>query len=81
MPERILDVRGLKCPMPIIRAKKELTALAPGELLKVLATDRGSVLDFQGWARQNPAFELIEQHQEVDETGRDVYVHVLAKRA
>jgi TusA-related sulfurtransferase len=67
--------------MPIIRAKKELTALAAGEILKVLATDKGSVLDFQGWARQNPGFELVGQRQETDETGRDVYVHILAKRA
>ncbi len=81
MPERTLDVRGLKCPMPIIKAKKELATLALGEILKVLATDKGSVLDFQGWARQNPAFELVGQREEKDDTGRDVYVHLLAKRA
>ncbi len=80
MPEHVLDVRGLKCPMPIVRAKKELAILAVGDVLKVVATDKGSLLDFQGWARQNPAFELIGQRQETDETGRDVYVHLLGKR-
>jgi TusA-related sulfurtransferase len=77
--ERVLDVRGQKCPMPIILAKKELATLAPGDALKVVATDKGSLLDFQGWARQNPTFRLVEQRQEKDETGRDVYVHLLTR--
>ena len=75
--ERILDARGLKCPMPILRARKEMDALGPGELLRVIATDRGSVLDFQGWARKNPAIVLLEQKQDKDETGRDVFIHLL----
>lgn len=77
--ERVLDVRGLKCPMPIIKARKEIATLADGDVLRVLATDKGSVLDFQGWAKQNATFRLVEQRQEKDETGRDVYVHVLAR--
>ncbi len=81
MPERSLDVRGLKCPMPIIKAKKELATLAAGDVLKVVATDKGSVLDFQGWAKQNPTFDLLAQREEKDEAGRDVYVHLLARRA
>lgn len=81
MPERSLDVRGLKCPMPIIKAKKELATLAVGDILKVVATDKGSVLDFQGWAKQNAGFELVGQREEKDDSGRDVYVHLLAKRA
>lgn len=78
--ERILDARGLKCPMPIIKAKKELATLGPGEVLKVIATDRGSVLDFQGWARQNPTFVLLDQREEKDETGRVLYIHRLARK-
>jgi len=81
MPERVLDVRGLKCPMPIVRAKQELATLAAGDVLRVLATDKGSLLDFQGWARQNPGFDLVAQKQDKDETGRDIFVHVLSKRA
>jgi TusA-related sulfurtransferase len=81
MTERILDARGLKCPMPIIRAKKEIGTLAEGEILKVIATDKGSVLDFQGWAKQNPTFVLLDQKQDKDETGRDIYVHRLARKS
>ncbi len=81
MNEKTLDVRGLKCPMPIVKAKKELSALSAGDRLKVVATDRGSVLDFQGWAKQNPTFQLVEQREEKDEAGREVFVHLLARRS
>lgn len=81
MNERVLDVRGLKCPMPIVRTKKELPNLAVGELLRVIATDRGSILDFQGWAKNNPDFRLVEQREEKDDAGRDVFVHLLARKA
>jgi tRNA 2-thiouridine synthesizing protein A len=80
MNEKVLDARGLKCPMPIVKAKKELGNLVDGERLKVLATDKGSVLDFQGWAKQNPSFALLSQSEEQDDQGRHVYVHVLARR-
>ena len=46
-----LDVRGAKCPIPVVKAKKELDAMAPGDQLEVTATDPGSVPDFQGWAK------------------------------
>ena len=79
MNEKVLDVRGLKCPMPIVKTKQALPNLAAGELLRVLATDRGSLLDFQGWAKANPAFRLVEQREEKDEAGREVFVHLLAR--
>jgi TusA-related sulfurtransferase len=47
-----IDTRGLTCPLPILKAKKALSEMASGELLKVLATDPGSVRDFQAFARQ-----------------------------
>ena len=50
--DRDLDVRGLNCPLPILRAKKALSELASGQVLRVLATDPGSVKDFQVFARQ-----------------------------
>lgn len=81
MAMHTLDVRGAKCPMPIIKAKKELEQLAPGDLLEVLATDPGSVKDFQGWAKINPRAHLREQRTQTDDTGREVYVHVLEKRS
>ncbi len=78
MNEKVLDVRGLKCPMPIVRTKKELPNLAADEVLKVIATDRGSLLDFQGWAKANPNIRLIAQREEKDEAGQVVFVHLLA---
>jgi tRNA 2-thiouridine synthesizing protein A len=50
--DKDLDVRGLNCPLPILRAKKALTELTSGQVLRVLATDPGSVKDFQAFARQ-----------------------------
>ncbi|MDQ3266231.1 MAG: sulfurtransferase TusA family protein [Myxococcota bacterium] len=81
MSEKVLDVRGLKCPMPIVKAKKELTGITGDEVLKVIATDPGSVLDFQGWAKINPGFKLVEQSTEKDETGRELFIHKLSRSA
>jgi tRNA 2-thiouridine synthesizing protein A len=47
-----VDATGLNCPMPILRAKKALTGLASGQVLKIIATDPGSVKDFEAFARQ-----------------------------
>lgn len=54
-----LDVRGLKCPLPILRAKKALSGLQSGQILRVHATDPGSVRDFEAFARQT-GHELLE---------------------
>ena len=50
--DRDLDVRGLNCPLPILRAKKVLGDLSAGQVLKVMATDPGSVKDFQAFCKQ-----------------------------
>ena len=50
--DRELDVKGLNCPLPILRAKKALGELQSGQVLKVTATDPGSVKDFQAFCRQ-----------------------------
>jgi tRNA 2-thiouridine synthesizing protein A len=50
--DRELDVRGLNCPLPILRAKKALGDLSAGQVLKVLATDPGAVKDFQAFCKQ-----------------------------
>ena len=47
-----LDARGLNCPLPILRAKKTLNGMAAGDVLKIIATDPGSVKDFQAFATQ-----------------------------
>ncbi|HEV7856085.1 MAG TPA: sulfurtransferase TusA family protein [Herminiimonas sp.] len=60
-----LDARGLNCPLPILKTKKALAEMASGEVLRVLATDPGSVRDFQAFAKQT-GNELLSQSQ--DET-------------
>jgi tRNA 2-thiouridine synthesizing protein A len=47
-----VDARGLNCPLPILKAKKALSELASGEILKVMSTDSGSKRDFETFARQ-----------------------------
>ena len=50
--QKDLDARGLKCPLPILRAKKALADMISGDVLRVQATDPGSVRDFNAFARQ-----------------------------
>ncbi|MBZ0092027.1 MAG: sulfurtransferase TusA family protein [Sulfuricellaceae bacterium] len=50
--DKELDARGLNCPLPILRTKKSLGELATGQVLKVVATDPGSVKDMQAFAKQ-----------------------------
>jgi TusA-related sulfurtransferase len=56
---RSLDLKGLSCPLPIIKTAKAMKELTPGELLEVFATDPGSVPDFKAWAQStgNPLIE------------------------
>jgi len=50
--DKELDARGLNCPLPILRTKKALTDMSSGQVLKIRATDPGSVKDFQAFSRQ-----------------------------
>ena len=52
-PEQTLDVRGLKCPLPVLKARKAITGIPVGALLEVLATDPAATLDFRHYARQS----------------------------
>jgi tRNA 2-thiouridine synthesizing protein A len=58
-----LNLKGLSCPMPVIKTAKAMKELAPGQLLEVFATDPGSVPDFKAWARAtgNPLMEFGEE--------------------
>ncbi|MEO7403017.1 MAG: sulfurtransferase TusA family protein [Burkholderiales bacterium] len=56
--DKELDARGLNCPLPILRAKKALTAMDTGQILRILATDPGSAKDFQAFAKQT-GHELV----------------------
>lgn len=60
-----LDTTGLNCPMPILRAKKALKELEVGEVLRITATDPGSVKDFEAFAKQT-GNELLESTTEGD---------------
>jgi len=57
-----VDARGLNCPLPILRAKKALAEVESGQTVKVLATDPGSVKDFQAFARQT-GNDLVGQNE------------------
>lgn len=58
--DKELDARGLNCPLPILKAKKALAELESGQTLKIVATDAGSVRDFQAFARQT-GNEMLHQ--------------------
>ena len=72
--DKEIDTRGLNCPLPILKAKKALTDMQSGQLLKVVSTDAGSVRDFQAFAKQT-GNELVHQ-----ETAGEDFVHVLRRR-
>ena len=52
MSDTVLDVKGLNCPLPVLRANRALRTMAAGERLRVLATDRAAVADFQAFCRE-----------------------------
>ena len=72
--DKEIDTRGLNCPLPILKAKKALTEMQSGQLLKVVSTDGGSLRDFQAFAKQT-GNELVEQQNVGGE-----FVHVLRRR-
>jgi TusA-related sulfurtransferase len=69
-----LDARGLNCPLPILKAKKALADMISGEVLKITATDPGSMRDFQAFAKQTGNV-LLKQDQAEKE-----FVHYLKRR-
>lgn len=76
--DRVLDARGLACPMPIVKARQEINQLQVGQVLKVLSTDRGSVKDFQGWAQTAKNIQLLAQEIE-KESDKEIYVHYVKR--
>ena len=70
----LLDVQGLNCPMPLLKAKKALNEMQPGQQLHVKATDPGSVRDFETFSRQSG--HLLLQSSETD----GVYEYLLQKK-
>ncbi len=74
MSETLLDVKGMNCPLPVLRANKALRALKPGERLRVLATDRAAVGDFKAFC-QETGHALVAASEEAG-----VFSFVIRKR-
>ncbi|MBP6075648.1 MAG: sulfurtransferase TusA family protein [Nitrosomonas sp.] len=72
--DKELDARGLVCPLPILRTKQSLSAMISGQILKIVATDPGSVIDFQVFADQT-GNELLSLSETTDE-----FVFILKKK-
>jgi tRNA 2-thiouridine synthesizing protein A len=60
---KTLDLKGLSCPLPIVKTAQGIKEIASGELVEALATDPGSVADFNAWCRST-GNELVEQGEE-----------------
>ena len=69
-----VDARGLNCPLPILKAKKALNGMQSGQTVRVVATDAGSVRDFQAFAKQT-GNELVEQ-----QTMGAEFIHLIRRR-
>jgi len=62
--DKEIDTRGLNCPLPILRTKKALAGVESGQVLKIVATDPGSVRDFETFAKQTG--HALLSHAEAD---------------
>jgi TusA-related sulfurtransferase len=73
-----LDVKGMNCPMPVVKTKQAIDELDPGTVLEVLATDPGSMSDIEGWANSTDGVELLDQVE--DESGSEtIYRHYIRR--
>ena len=72
--DKEIDARGLNCPLPILKAKKALSEMLSGQTLRVVATDAGSMRDFQAFTKQT-GNELLEQKTEAD-----IFIHLIRRR-
>ena len=70
----VVDARGLRCPLPLLKAKQGLRELVPGEVIRVLATDSGSVRDFYAFAKISG--HSLQAFCEAD----DLYIYLLKKK-
>ncbi len=75
MVETILDVKGMTCPLPVLRTNKMLRSIAAGERLRVLATDRAAVADMQAYCRES-GHALLAMSEEAG-----VFSFVIRKKA
>lgn len=68
--DKVVDASGLSCPMPVVKAAREMRSLASGQVLKIVATDHGSLADIPAWA-EDTGNELLETHSD---GGRHVFL-------
>ena len=61
--DQVLDASGLLCPMPVVKAAKIMKGMDEGQILKIVATDRGAIADFPAWA-DDTGNDLLEWHEE-----------------
>ena len=76
--DKFLDLKGLECPIPVVKAREEINGMAICEILKVFATDRGSIKNFQGWAQAAKNILLVAQGFE-GTNGEGYYTHYIRK--
>jgi TusA-related sulfurtransferase len=62
-PDRMLDCKGLLCPLPVIRTKQAIDKMQTGQVLEMVSTDPGSIPDMQAWSRRT-GHELLESRKE-----------------
>jgi TusA-related sulfurtransferase len=72
-PNATLDAKGLSCPLPVVKARLEMDKLGSGQVLQVIATDPGSVADFENWTKMS-GHDLLESKQD-----DGVYVYLIRK--
>jgi TusA-related sulfurtransferase len=76
--DRFLDLRGLECPIPVVKAREEIGRMVIGEVLRVFAADQNSLKNFQGWAHTAKNIVLIAQG--IDNTNGNVhFIHYIRK--
>src|ERR1700759_1612585 len=82
MSETLFAMKGPACPIPVLRANRALRSMAPGERLRVLATDRASIADFQAfcretghallaWSEENGVFSFVIRRRAEDPEQKD----------
>jgi tRNA 2-thiouridine synthesizing protein A len=72
-PTATLDAKGLSCPLPVVKARLEIEKLGSGDVLQVLATDPGSVADFDNWTKMS-GHELLSSSED-----DGVYAYLIKK--
>lgn len=63
--DQTLDCRGMSCPLPVVKTKKQIDTMAAGQVLKMIASDPGSINDMNAWARRT-GNEMLAHREEAD---------------